>query len=202
MKRLIAFSSVAHMGFVMLGIATLTDVGINAAIFGMVAHGLITGMLFFLAGSVQQQLRHARSPARRAADPGAEDGLDPRRSARWRASVCPGSPGSGASSRRSCRSTIPGWGCRSGVPRLHGRRRHRDGARRRLPPVDAPEGRVRHAEDRVRDAHIHDVHWPEWTPGRRCCCSSSRSACTRTSSSASPTASVERRRGHGEGASG
>ncbi|MEE2768819.1 MAG: NADH-quinone oxidoreductase subunit M, partial [Actinomycetota bacterium] len=55
MKRLIAFSSVAHMGFVMLGIATLTDFGINAAIMGMVAHGLITGMLFFLAGSVKER---------------------------------------------------------------------------------------------------------------------------------------------------
>jgi len=55
MKRLIAFSSVAHMGFVMLGIATLTDFGLNAAIFGMVAHGLITGMLFFLAGSIQER---------------------------------------------------------------------------------------------------------------------------------------------------
>ena len=55
MKRLIAFSSVAHMGFVMLGIATLTDFGINAAIFGMVAHGIITGMLFFLAGSVKER---------------------------------------------------------------------------------------------------------------------------------------------------
>jgi NADH-quinone oxidoreductase subunit M len=55
MKRLIAFSSVAHMGFVMLGIATLTDYGINAAIFGMVAHGLITGMLFFVAGSVKDR---------------------------------------------------------------------------------------------------------------------------------------------------
>jgi len=55
MKRLIAFSSVAHMGFVMLGIATLTPVGINAAIFGMVAHGLITGMLFFIAGSVKDR---------------------------------------------------------------------------------------------------------------------------------------------------
>ncbi|MEQ8843097.1 MAG: NADH-quinone oxidoreductase subunit M [Acidimicrobiales bacterium] len=55
MKRLIAFSSVAHMGFVMLGIATLTDFGINAAIFGMVAHGLITGMLFFVAGSVKDR---------------------------------------------------------------------------------------------------------------------------------------------------
>jgi hypothetical protein len=43
------------MGFVMLGIATLTNFGINAAIFGMVAHGLITGMLFFIAGSVQER---------------------------------------------------------------------------------------------------------------------------------------------------
>jgi NADH-quinone oxidoreductase subunit M len=55
MKRLIAFSSIAHMGFVMLGIATITTFGINAALFGMVAHGLITGMLFFLAGSVQER---------------------------------------------------------------------------------------------------------------------------------------------------
>ncbi|MFN3257195.1 MAG: NuoM family protein [Ilumatobacter sp.] len=55
MKRLIAFSSVAHMGFVMLGISTLTEFGINAALFGMVAHGLITGMLFFLAGSIKHR---------------------------------------------------------------------------------------------------------------------------------------------------
>ena len=55
MKRLIAFSSVAHMGFVMLGISTLTDFGINAAVFGMVAHGLITGMLFFIAGSMKDR---------------------------------------------------------------------------------------------------------------------------------------------------
>ncbi len=55
MKRLIAFSSVAHMGFVMLGISTLTPLGINAALFGMVAHGLITGMLFFIAGSIKHR---------------------------------------------------------------------------------------------------------------------------------------------------
>ena len=55
LKRLIAFSSVGHMGFVMLGIATLTDIGINGAIFGMVAHGLITGMLFFIAGSIHER---------------------------------------------------------------------------------------------------------------------------------------------------
>jgi len=62
LKRLIAFSSVGHMGFVMLGIATLTDRGINGAIFGMVAHGLITGMLFFLAGSMHERY-HTREIA-------------------------------------------------------------------------------------------------------------------------------------------
>jgi NADH-quinone oxidoreductase subunit M len=46
----------------MLGIATLTDAGINGAIFGMVAHGLITGMLFFLAGSIHERY-HTREIA-------------------------------------------------------------------------------------------------------------------------------------------
>jgi NADH-quinone oxidoreductase subunit M len=55
LKRLIAFSSVAHMGFVMLAISTLNSYGVNAAVFGMVAHGLITGMLFFCAGSIQER---------------------------------------------------------------------------------------------------------------------------------------------------
>lgn len=55
LKRLIAYSSIGHMGFVLLGIATLTPVGINAALFGNVAHGLITGLLFFLAGAVKER---------------------------------------------------------------------------------------------------------------------------------------------------
>jgi NADH-quinone oxidoreductase subunit M len=63
MKRLIAFSSVGHMGFVMLGIATMTDIGLNAAIIGMVAHGLITGLLFFLAGSMSHRY-HTREMSR------------------------------------------------------------------------------------------------------------------------------------------
>ena len=63
MKRLIAFSSVGHMGFVMLGIATLTDIGINAAVIGMVAHGVITGLLFFLAGSMSHRY-HTREMSR------------------------------------------------------------------------------------------------------------------------------------------
>ncbi len=54
-KRLIAYSSVGHMGFVLLGIATLTPTGVNAALLGNVAHGLITGLLFFLIGGVKER---------------------------------------------------------------------------------------------------------------------------------------------------
>jgi NADH-quinone oxidoreductase subunit M len=55
LKRLIAYSSVGHMGFVLLGIATLTPVGVSGALFANVAHGLITGLLFFLAGAVKDR---------------------------------------------------------------------------------------------------------------------------------------------------
>ena len=63
MKRLIAYSSVGHMGFIMLGVATLTPIGLNAAIIGMVAHGLITGLLFFIAGSMAHRY-HTRDMTR------------------------------------------------------------------------------------------------------------------------------------------
>nr|WP_042196021.1 NADH-quinone oxidoreductase subunit M [Kibdelosporangium sp. MJ126-NF4]CEL22358.1 NADH-ubiquinone oxidoreductase chain M [Kibdelosporangium sp. MJ126-NF4]CTQ89213.1 NADH-ubiquinone oxidoreductase chain M (EC 1.6.5.3) [Kibdelosporangium sp. MJ126-NF4] len=55
LKRLIAFSSVGHMGFVLLGISTLTAAGINAALFANIAHGLITGLLFFLVGGMAER---------------------------------------------------------------------------------------------------------------------------------------------------
>jgi NADH-quinone oxidoreductase subunit M len=55
LKRLIAYSSVGHMGFVLLGIATLTATGLQAALIGNVAHGLITGLLFFLAGTIKDR---------------------------------------------------------------------------------------------------------------------------------------------------
>ncbi|MCE7002737.1 NADH-quinone oxidoreductase subunit M [Kibdelosporangium philippinense] len=55
LKRLIAFSSVGHMGFVLLGISTLTPAGINAALFANIAHGLITGLLFFLVGGMAER---------------------------------------------------------------------------------------------------------------------------------------------------
>ncbi|MEO8105926.1 MAG: NADH-quinone oxidoreductase subunit M [Actinomycetes bacterium] len=55
LKRVIAFSSVGHMGFVLLGISTLSVVGINAALFGNIAHGIITGLLFFVVGGIKDR---------------------------------------------------------------------------------------------------------------------------------------------------
>lgn len=55
-KRLIAYSSVGHMGFVVLGVATMTATGFQASLIGNVAHGLITGLLFFLAGSIKDRV--------------------------------------------------------------------------------------------------------------------------------------------------
>jgi NADH-quinone oxidoreductase subunit M len=55
LKRLIAYSSVGHMGFVLLGIATLTGAGLQAAVIGNIAHGVITGLLFFLAGAIKDR---------------------------------------------------------------------------------------------------------------------------------------------------
>jgi len=50
MKRRLAYSSVSHMGFVLLGIASFTDLGISGAMLQMISHGLIASVLFFLAG--------------------------------------------------------------------------------------------------------------------------------------------------------
>jgi NADH-quinone oxidoreductase subunit M len=55
LKRLIAYSSVGHMGFVVLGIATLTGTGFQAALVGNIAHGLLTGLLFFLVGAIKDR---------------------------------------------------------------------------------------------------------------------------------------------------
>jgi NADH-quinone oxidoreductase subunit M len=55
MKKLVAYSSVSHMGFVMLGIASLTTAGLNGAVAVMFSHGLVTGMLFLLVGMVYER---------------------------------------------------------------------------------------------------------------------------------------------------
>lgn len=50
MKRRLAYSSVSHMGFVLIGIASFTDLGVNGAMLQMLSHGLIAAVLFFLTG--------------------------------------------------------------------------------------------------------------------------------------------------------
>ncbi|MCL2024867.1 MAG: NADH-quinone oxidoreductase subunit M [Coriobacteriia bacterium] len=54
-KKLVAYSSVSHMGFAMLGIAAGTATGINAAMAVNISHGLTTGMLFFLVGMIYER---------------------------------------------------------------------------------------------------------------------------------------------------
>ena len=62
MKKLVAYSSVSHMGFVMLGIASMTPEGLNGAVAVMFSHGVVTGMLFFLVGMVYERT-HTRTIA-------------------------------------------------------------------------------------------------------------------------------------------
>ncbi|HYG20154.1 MAG TPA: NADH-quinone oxidoreductase subunit M, partial [Ohtaekwangia sp.] len=50
LKRLIAYSSVSHMGFVLLGLSSLTQEGVAGSIYQMVSHGIISAMLFLIAG--------------------------------------------------------------------------------------------------------------------------------------------------------
>ena len=59
MKKLIAYSSVAHMGFVTLGIFTMTQQGIEGSIFQMISHGLVSAALFLCVGVVYER-HHTR----------------------------------------------------------------------------------------------------------------------------------------------
>ncbi len=63
MKKLIAYSSIAHMGFVTVGMFTLTKQGIEGAIFQMISHGVVSGALFLCVGVVYDRL-HTREIAR------------------------------------------------------------------------------------------------------------------------------------------
>jgi len=56
LKRMIAYSSVSHMGFVLLGIASFTTEGLSGAIMQMVSHGFLSTMLFFLAGVIYNRV--------------------------------------------------------------------------------------------------------------------------------------------------
>jgi len=60
LKRLVAYSSIAHMGFVVLGIASSGSEGLQGAVLAMVSHGLVAGMLFLLVGSLHERT-HTRN---------------------------------------------------------------------------------------------------------------------------------------------
>jgi NADH-quinone oxidoreductase subunit M len=62
MKKLVAYSSVSHLGFCMLGLAAMTIEGVSGAVFVMLAHGISTGALFLLVGVLYER-RHTRALA-------------------------------------------------------------------------------------------------------------------------------------------
>ena len=67
LKRLIAYSSVAHMGFVVLGLSSGTTVGLQAALFANIAHGVVSALLFFLVGGLKERWGSADLATARAA---------------------------------------------------------------------------------------------------------------------------------------
>ena len=58
LKKLIAYSSISHMGYVMFGMATLTQQGIDGAVLQMFNHGTVTAMLFLLVGVIYDRAHH------------------------------------------------------------------------------------------------------------------------------------------------
>ena len=75
LKRLVAYTSVSHMGFVLLGIFAWNELALQGAVMQMICHGLSTGALFMLVGALQERL-HTRDmrPHGRAVGDGAADG--------------------------------------------------------------------------------------------------------------------------------
>src|SRR5204863_7962190 len=57
-KKLVAYSSVSHMGFVTLGAAMMTDSAFNGALFMMVAHGITSAAMFFIVGVIYERAHH------------------------------------------------------------------------------------------------------------------------------------------------
>ena len=67
LKRLVAYSSVAHMGFVALGLASGTRTGLQAALFANVAHGVVSALLFVVVGGLKERWGSADLDTARAA---------------------------------------------------------------------------------------------------------------------------------------
>lgn len=56
LKRMIAYSSVSHMGFVLIGVASLTSEGMNGAVYQLFSHGILSAMLFYLVGVIYNRV--------------------------------------------------------------------------------------------------------------------------------------------------
>ncbi|HEY8426395.1 MAG TPA: NADH-quinone oxidoreductase subunit M [Limnochordales bacterium] len=59
-KKMVAYSSISHMGFVLLGLAAMTPMSMAGGLFVMISHGLISPMMFFFAGTVIYERTHTR----------------------------------------------------------------------------------------------------------------------------------------------
>ena len=62
LKKMVAYSSISHMGYVLLGLAALNQIGINGAVLQMFTHGAITGLLFLLVGAVYEKTHTREIP--------------------------------------------------------------------------------------------------------------------------------------------
>ena len=135
LKKLVAYSSVSHMGFVTLGIFVFNEQGMQGAILQMVNHGLITGALFLLVGVIYERT-HDRTIAKMGGLVDADAGL--RRGVRLlRRSRRPGC--------RACRASSASSSSLVGAFSLQPvRRRRRDvlhDPRRGVPALDVPAAR-------------------------------------------------------------
>ena len=138
LKKLVAYSSVSHMGFVTLGIFVFQEQGMQGAILQMVNHGLITGALFLLVGVIYE-----RTHDRTIAKMGGLAGRVPVYAAAFGFFVFASVGLPGLSGFVGEFLTLVGA---FQVDQWVGRRRDvRDDPRRRVPAVDVPAGRVRRA---------------------------------------------------------
>ena len=176
LKKLVAYSSVAHMGFATLGIFALNQLGIKGAVLVMINHGVTTGALFIIVGIIYERL-HTRDLA---ADRG--HGQDHAGLRHVRRRVCALLPG--LSRHEQLHRRIPGHErrlqARHSEPGLHHHddlRRARRGARRRLHAADVAEGRLRRHAATPTIPGSKTSACARSSPWRRCCSSSSGSAC-------------------------
>ena len=152
LKRLVAYSSVAHMGFVVLGLFALNTQGVKGSVLQMVNHGITTGALFILVGFIYER-RHTYEISELKGSPRSAPGV--RRHLHHRDAVarsgCPGLNGFVGefliAARHVRRPPLVG----------RGRRRRRD-PRRPLPAVGLPAGLPRRARRGQRDVPRPEAH--------------------------------------------